>query len=121
MPDAALDVEYERARNEYTKAVEVLVPLLIRMALDSIADVLPGAHRLDLDGRINEDWITVLRIQRVLDDEGRVLFDVEFGHDDRVVEDMIDEVGSKYLDLLLNLTGDDWMGAKSIDGDDVRL
>lgn len=115
MPDMALSTEYDRARNEHRGAVEVLVPLLVRMALASIAEVLPGAHELEVEGRINEDWIPILRIQRVLDDDGRVLFDVGFGHDDRVVEDMIDEVGSEYLDLLLALTGDDYMGAKTID------
>lgn len=73
-----------------------------------------------MDTPSNEDWIPVLRIQRVLDDDGRVLFDVGFGHDDRAVEDMIDEVGSEYLDLLLDLTGDDYMGAKSIDGVDAE-
>jgi hypothetical protein len=38
-----------------------------------------------------------------------VLFDVAQGAD-RAVEDAIDEVGTEYLDLLLDLTGDAYMG-----------
>lgn len=72
-------------------------------------------------GRVNEDWIPTLRIQLVLDENGRVLFDVAVGHDNRAVEDMIDEVGTEYLDLLLDITGDDYMGPQSIDLDEVEL
>lgn len=120
MPDAALTAEYRRVRGDYSRASERLVPILIRIALDSIEELLPGAHELELDGRINEDWIPTLRIQRVVDADGRVLFDVASGHDDPAVEDMIDEVNTEYLDLLLDLTGDDYMGAKSIDRTDIE-
>jgi hypothetical protein len=114
MPDTVLTGEYRRARNEHARAVDALVPLLVQMAMESIAEVLPAAHELEVLGRINEDWIAILRIQRVLDENGRVLFDVALGHDERAVEDMIDEVGSGYLDPLLDLTGDDFMGAGKI-------
>lgn len=90
------------------------------MALDSVAEVLPGTSTLDVFGRVNEDWIPILRIQRVLGEQGDVLFDIEVGHDSRTVEDMIDEVGSEYLDLVLDLTGDDYMGARTIDYLDVE-
>ena len=43
-----------------------------------------------------------------------MLYDIGFAADDEV-EEMIDAVGIEYLDLLLDLTGDDYMGAKSID------
>ncbi len=119
MPDAAFTAEYRRARDDYTSASEALVPILIRIAHDRIADVLPGAHELELDGRINEDWIPTLRIQRVTDADGLVLFDLPFGHIDPAVEDMIDEVNTEYLDVLLDLTGDDYMGSKSIDRSDM--
>jgi hypothetical protein len=85
------------------------------MALTNISDVLPGAHELEMVGRINEDWIPTLRIQRVLDKNGAVLFDIGFGHDARLVEEMIDEVNTEYLDLLLDLTGDDYTGTRTID------
>lgn len=115
MPQTALTDEYNSVRGEYEKAARALVPLLIEMALESIAEVLPGAHELDVVGEINEDWIPILRIQRVLDDDGGVLFDIAFGHHEEAVEDLIDQVGSEYLGLLLDLTGDDFMGAKTID------
>ncbi len=115
MPSEALSHEYERAHNEHQRAVRVLVPLLVRMALENVADVVPGAHELEVLGEINEDWVATLRIQRVLDVNGNALFDVEHGHDDRAVEDTIDEVNIEYLDPLVDLTGDDFMGTKTID------
>lgn len=121
MPDAALVSDYRRARDDYTRASEELVPLLIQMALDRTAELLPGAFALDVHGRVNEDWIPILRIQRVLDAAGAVLFGVEDGHDDPVVEEGIDEVGTEYLDLLLDLTGDDYMGDRTIDRTDIDL
>jgi len=120
VPGAALAAEYRRARDDYTSASEALVPILVRIALDSIDDVLPGAHELALDDRINEDWIPTLRIQRVTDADGRALLDLPFGHIDPLVEDIIDEVNTEYLDLLLDLTGDAYMGGRSIDRDDIE-
>ena len=54
--------------------------------------------------------------RRVLDESGTVLFDVAFGHDDERVEALIDEVGVEYLDLPLDLTGDDYMGERELGG-----
>lgn len=46
--------------------------------------------------------------------DGRVLYDAAVVADDDV-EDMVGEVGIEYLDVLLDLTGDDFMGTKSIE------
>jgi hypothetical protein len=43
------------------------------------------------------------------------LFDVAEGRDDERVEETIDEVGVEYLDLLLDLTGDDYMGSREVE------
>lgn len=43
-----------------------------------------------------------------------MLFDAENGHDDPVIEDAIDQVGLDSLDLLLDLTGDEYLGHTSI-------
>ena len=40
---------------------------------------------------------------------------VEDGHDDPEVEAAIDEVNTEYLDLLLDLTGDTYMGVSAIE------
>lgn len=56
-----------------------------------------------------------MRVRRVLSADGSVLFDVEHGHVDRRVETAIDEVNSEYLDLLLDLTGDTYMGMSAIE------
>jgi hypothetical protein len=115
MPSPALVGQYKRAMAEYEQRVAALGPLLIRMAIETVADVLPGAQALKVFGEINEDWLPILRIQQVLDAKGRVLFDVEEGHDDRRVEDTIDKVNAEYLDLLLDVTGDEFMGLKMIE------
>lgn len=47
--------------------------------------------------------------------DASVLFDVEKGHDDPRVEQAIDETNTEYLDLLLDLTGDLYMGASAIE------
>ncbi len=120
MPSAKLIAEFNRARNRYVSATGDLVPLLIRMALGSISDALPGASEAEVDGSFNEDWLRTLRIQRILNQEGVVLFDIGFGHPDRQVEEAIDEVNTEYLDLLLDLTGDDYMGHKTIDLSDTQ-
>lgn len=120
MPSPALITEFKAMRSEHASASASLVPVALRMALESIAEVLPGASTLEVFGRINEDWIPILRIQRVLNEQGEVLFDVEVGHDTRLVEDTIDEVGSEYLDLVLDLTGDDYMGSGTIDALDAE-
>jgi hypothetical protein len=119
MPDAALVAEYRRAHDDYSRTARELEPLVIRMALDRTAELLPGAYALEVHGRVNEDWIPVLRIQRVLDEHRAVLFDIEDGHDDPAVEEGIDEVGTEYLDLLLDLTGDDYIGDRTIDRTDI--
>ena len=45
---------------------------------------------------------------------GTVLFDADVGHPDRAVEDAVDAVNIEYLDVLIDLTGDEYMGAATI-------
>lgn len=114
MPSEELVAQYTDALSAHRRAVDELVPLLMQMALQSVADVLPGAHELEVHGELNEDWVPVLRIRRVLDVGAHVLFDVREGGV-REVEDVIDEVNIEYLDLLVDLTGDEFMGSKRIE------
>ena len=118
MPSAALIDQFEQAVSRYGSAANDLQPLLVRIALATIEDVLPGTHEIEVIGQVNEDWTPTLRIQRVLDGDGGVLFDVGFGHDETRVEETIDEVNIEYLDVLLDLTGDDYMGHRTIDAED---
>jgi hypothetical protein len=120
MPSETLVRDDAQAMEAHEQAVRFLVPLVLRMALDSIADVVPGTHVLETYGEFDEDWIRTLRIQRVLDADGGVLVSVEDGHDDADVEDMLDTVNVEYLDLLLHLTGSTFMGAKTIDRTTAR-
>jgi hypothetical protein len=74
-----------------------------------LQSVLPAATSAVVFGAMNEDGALVLRIRRVLDADGGVLFDVTVGAD-RAIEDVIDEVDVEYLDVLLDVTGDRYLG-----------
>ena len=114
MPSPSLIEAFDAAQARHSAAVADLVPLLIEVALASVADVLPGATVLETEGEMNEDWLFTLRIQRVLDADGVALYDIAVGHDDPEVENRIDEVGFEYLDLMLDLTGDAYHGRKTV-------
>ena len=114
MVDAALFAEYSRTREQHEAASRALVPLVERMAVESVAEVLPGTTALEVHGEINEDWLPILRIQRVLDDKGAELFHVDGAHD-HAVERAIDSANAEYLDLLIDLTGDDYMGTNTVE------
>jgi len=114
MPSPELIAAFEAANERHTAAVADFVPLLVEMAIATVADVLPGADRLETEGEMNEDWVFTLRIQRVLDADGGVLYDVDAGHGDPEVETTMDEVGIDYLDLILDLTGYGYLGRQTI-------
>lgn len=114
VPSQSLIEAFNAAQRRHSDAVADLVPLLVEMALTSVAEVLPGTSVLETEGEMNEDWLFTLRIQRVLGGVGEVLYDIETGHDDPNVETSIDEVGFEHLDLLLDLTGDEYLGRKTV-------
>lgn len=114
MPSQALLSEYEQAFGRHAAASGELTEVLVRVALATLADALPGATSIEAIGEYNEDWIPTLRIQRVLGGGDVVLFDVEIGHSDRAAEDAVDLVNTEYLDVLVDLTGDEYMGAVTI-------
>lgn len=76
---------------------------------------MPGASVVEVHGEFNEDWLRTLRVRHVLAADSTVLFDVEQGHEDPRVEAALDAVNTEYLDLLLDLTGDTYMGASTIE------
>jgi hypothetical protein len=115
MPSSDVIEAYREARDRYERSKEELIPRLVQVAIETVADVLPSTHQLDVFGELNEEWVPTLRIQRVLDARGSVLFDTREGHDDRAVEDTIDDVDIEYLDVLIELTGDDYIGRHTID------
>ncbi len=115
MVDPELEAEFNRVLNEWQRLGSTLAELAERLAIETIVDVLPGASAVEVHGEFNEDWLRTLRVRRVLAADGGVLFDVEQGHDDPRVEHAIDEVNCEYLDLLLDLTGDTYMGSAAIE------
>jgi hypothetical protein len=105
-----LVAEFTHTREAYEALGQALAPLAERLAVATIAGALPGTASLEVRGEINEDWLPILRVQRVLSVSGEVLFDLAEGHADARVESVIDEANTEYLDLLLDLTGDSYMG-----------
>lgn len=97
----------------FTAAVGRLRPVLEAIAVAAVQDVVPAAARLEVLGEMNEDWAWTLRIQRVLDVDGAVLFDSAIGGA-AGLEDHLHEVGIDYLDLLLQISGEDYLGRHEI-------
>lgn len=115
MLDAHLVSDYDNAMRRHRAARDEVVQLLRRLALGTLADVLPAAATIEALGELSEDWSPTLRVERVRDADGRVLFDVDTGHPDRAVEDAVDLVDIEYLDVLIDLTGAEYMGHVVID------
>jgi hypothetical protein len=115
VPNQDLVADFERIREQWVALGRALAALAEHLAFQIVADVLPRAALIDVRGEMNEDWLRILRIQRVLSATGDVLYDVAEGHDDRRVEDAIDEANADYLDLLLDLTGDLYMGNHTLE------
>lgn len=114
MPTPEMVSEYRAARERYDMAAVDLQNQLVRMTLTTLADVLPGTESVDAVGSYDEDLIPTLRIQRVRSVEGEDLFDVDRGHPTRAVEDAVDRVDIEYLDVLIAVTGNRYMGAVTI-------
>lgn len=117
MPDQQLVTEFKSARAQWVAVGQSLASLTASFVMETVIDVLPEAQMIEVRGEFTEDWLRVLRVQRVLSATGEVLFDVAVGHDDRRVEAAIDEVNEEYFDLLLDLTGDAYMGDSVIELD----
>lgn len=114
MVDLELRAEFSRALDASRVLTRSLAELAERVAVDILADVLPGASVVEVLGGFTEDGLRTLRVRRVLTADATVLFDNASGHDDPRVEIAIDDVNTEYLDLLLELTGDIFMGASTI-------
>lgn len=112
--DPELEAEFNRVLDQWQALGNRLGELAEQLAIATLVDVLPGASVIEVHGEFNEDWLRTLRVRRVLSADNTVLFDVEEGHDDRRVEAAIDEVNFECLDLLLDLTGDTYMGSAAI-------
>ena len=115
MVDPELEAEFSRVLGEWQTLGLTLAALAERLAIETLVDVLPGSSVVEVHGEFNEDWLRTLRVRRVLTADSTVLFDVEEGHADPQVEAAIDNVNTEYLDLLLDLTGDAFMGASIVE------
>lgn len=114
MVDPELKAEFSRVLDEWQAFACSLGELSERLAVETLVNVLPGASVVEVHGEFNADELRTLRVRRVLAADGVVLFDAEEGHEQAWVEEAVDEVNSEYLDLLLDLTGDTFMGASAI-------
>lgn len=120
MPTPEIMSDSRAARERYAAATVELEEQLVRMALATLAEVLPGAESIDAVGSCDEDLNSTLRIQRVRSVEGAVLFDVDRGHPTRAVEDAVDRVDIEYLDVLIAIAADRYTGTVTIDGSRMK-
>lgn len=118
MPSRELIDAYSQARARHQDATRDLVALVISIAVATLEDVLPGVRQIETLGEFNEDWVPTLRIERVVGLEGETLFDVELGYDERSVEDAVGTVDTEFLDVLIDLTGSEYMGRRTIERPD---
>lgn len=109
-----LRAAFDAVLARYTADAERLTELAERLAMAEVRAVLPGAAVVVVHGWMNEDWLKVLRIQRVRSVTEEILFDVEAGADAEI-EDALHEIGTELLDLLVDLTGDTYMGTQEFE------
>lgn len=105
--------DYQVALRAHLRAVDALVPLTIRMAQAAIAALVPGAHHLEVRGELTEDGLPTLHLERVLNKQGDVLLDVALVRD-VATDNAIALAEQHYLDALLDLTGDEYMGPSEV-------
>lgn len=110
MVASTLKAQFEDARSPHEEASADLDRLPVRMAIDTVVDVLPGAATLVAFGDVDESLIPRLRTQRVLATDGSVPFDVDAGHADRSVEDALGHIDVDLLDVLIRLRPDVYSG-----------
>jgi hypothetical protein len=115
VPDRLVVERYERLLSEYHQSAARLVDALQAMAIARVRDALPSAHRLELAGEMSENGVPTLRVLRVLGPDAGVLFDALDPRRDPRVEDVIDVVGVDHLDLLRDLTGDQYVGRQVVE------
>lgn len=114
LDESGLRALFDVALARYTEDVERLAVLTERLAMAEVKAVLPGAGIVEVHGWMNEDWLRVLRIRPVRSAAGEVLFDVKVGAEPEV-EDALHEIGTELLDLLVDLTGDAYMGTHQLE------
>lgn len=110
MPERLVVERYERLLSEYHRSAARLVGALQAMAIATVRDALPSARRLELAGEMSENGVPTLRVLRVLDSDAGVVFDALDRRREPAVEAVIDVVGVEHLDLLRDLTGDQYVG-----------
>lgn len=108
-----LRAEFDAALARYTADAERLADLAERLAMAEVRALLPGVSVVVVDGWMNEDWLKVLRIRSVRSATEEILFDIETGAEPEI-EDALHETGSELLDLLVDLTGDAYMGTHEL-------
>lgn len=110
---SAVRREFDTLLARYTADSERLAALTEQLAMIEIQALLPDAAVVDVHGWTNEDWLKVLRIRSVRSATGEVLYDTEAGADPEI-EDALHKIGYELLDLLVDLTGDAYMGPQEL-------
>lgn len=116
-PDYDLRSRYRDGLDRHSRLGRELVELLPAVSIDLLREVLPRTAAVEVYGEMNEDWLTVVRVERVLSPDGDILFNTTTGHPDRAVEDLIDRIDTEFLDHLVHLAPDAYLGHHTLGGD----
>lgn len=112
------EIARARARHEiasahYREAATAVEAASMGVVRAEIIGRFPTATAYEVKGEFNEDSTPVLRIRRVLNADAGVLFDVDNPTDDETT-DFVGELSMDYLDLVIDITGDEYMGEHEI-------
>jgi hypothetical protein len=116
-PDHELRERFQMLLDRQAEIRSGLLEKLPAVVIDLLREGLPGTIAVEIHGEVNEDWLTIARVERVLGRGGTLLFDAAAGHPDRHVEDLVDEVGSELLDILVDLAPDTYLGRHTLRAD----
>lgn len=110
----------EAARAHHAQATEDLIRVTEQLAFEKLAAVFPGAHTLKMLGdEEGSEFSPRCRLQKILNRDGRVLFNVEDGAETGAQEETVDEVDTELFDVLIELAFEEYIGECEITAESV--
>jgi hypothetical protein len=106
MPPLTPPPEFDALQQAYHDAAGRLAGAIPSEVMRRVLDVFPDATALRTYGEVNEDGVPRLHLTCILTDDGTLANDDE---PTVAFEALVEDV-EPLLDLLLDITGDDWMG-----------
>ena len=116
---SSVEARYEGAQARYFAAAGELIQALTDKIVTMVLDAFPRAATLQVLGEFGDEFNFIVRAQEVLDGAGNVIAGI--GPRPGVAADLLEDFEAltdeidPLLDWLGDLTGDDYLGSKTID------